>query len=70
MGQTAELDLDGGTVWLRRSPGGPNLLILNDNEIVLLLAGHANQGGVLWRQVSTVDGQEGWLPDSLLLAQG
>jgi hypothetical protein len=70
LGETAELDLDGGTVWLRRSPGGPNLLVLNDNELVLLLAGHANQGGVLWRQVSTVDGQEGWLPDALLLPQG
>ena len=34
--------------------------------MVLLLPGHANVGGDMWREVSTVDGTIGWVLESFL----
>lgn len=65
-GETAVIDLGGGTVWLRRSPDGQNLTILNDGDTVILLAGHANRGGILWQEVSTVLGEVGWIQADFL----
>jgi hypothetical protein len=60
-GPTAVIDVGGGTVWLRSSPDGQNMLILNHGDTVILLSGHANRAGILWREVSTVQGDVGWI---------
>jgi hypothetical protein len=60
-GPTAVIDVGGGTVWLRSSPDGQNMLILNHGDTVILLSGHANRAGLLWREVSTVQGDIGWI---------
>jgi hypothetical protein len=67
-GETAVITLGGGTVWLRRSPDGQNLLILNDGDTVILRGGHANRTGILWREVSTVQGDVGWIQANFLRA--
>ena len=70
MGQTAEVGTSGSTLWLKRSPGGQNLVLVRDGELVLIRAGRANQGGLLWRQVATVTGEEGWLQEEFLILSG
>jgi cytoskeletal protein RodZ len=65
-GETAVVNSGGNMVWLRRSPGGQDLVLVNDNEILLLLPGHANQGGQLWQEVSTLEGVAGWILEDLL----
>lgn len=65
-GETAVIDVGGGTVWLRRSPDGQNLLILNNADTVILLPGHANRAGILWQEVSTVQGDVGWIQAEFL----
>ena len=63
---TAVVDAGGGNVWLLRSPGGQNLVILSSGDIVIPLNGRANQGGVLWREIMTVDGIVGWIQEEFL----
>jgi len=61
-GPTALVDTDGSSLFIRRYPGGSQTIGLVDNgDIVLLLPGRANQGGLLWQEISTVDGLEGWV---------
>ena len=61
------LSADSGTVWIRRSPGGVQLILLRDGDMVILSSGHANQGGVLWQEVITLEGVRGWIQLDLLL---
>ncbi len=65
-GETAVIETGGGTIWLKRSPGGQNLVVIQNGEIVLLENGRANQGGILWREVRTVDGTLGWVQDEFI----
>lgn len=65
-GPTALVQTDGSTVWLKRSPGGQNIVLVNSDDLVLVLAGHANQGGVLWQEVQTLAGVRGWILESYL----
>jgi hypothetical protein len=65
-GATAQIDSSGSNVWVYRSPGGQQLLLVADGDIVILLAGHANQGGVLWQEIQTVNGQVGWIEEIYL----
>jgi hypothetical protein len=37
------------------------LVIVLDGEVVLLLAGRANQGGILWQEIQTLPGYSGWV---------
>lgn len=60
-GITGTINTNGSTLWVRRSPGGQQLVIVQDNEIVLLENGRANQGGILWREIRTVNGILGWI---------
>ncbi|MCA9937283.1 MAG: hypothetical protein KC418_01465 [Anaerolineales bacterium] len=60
-GQTATVETRGSTLWLRRTPGGTPLVILQDQDTVLVLPGHANQAGALWQEISTLDGTTGWV---------
>jgi len=66
-GETQQISTQGSTLWLKRSPGGQNIALLQDGDIVLVLSGHANQGGIVWREVRTLEGIGGWLPEEYLL---
>ena len=66
-GQTAIVDTRGSTLWVRRTPGGAPLVILQDQEEVLLLSRHANQAGVVWQEISTLDGTAGWVRQEYLI---
>jgi len=66
-GETQQINTRGSTLWLKRSPGGQNIALLHDGDIVLVLSGHANQGGIVWREVRTLEGIGGWLPEEYLL---
>lgn len=66
VGQTAVMNLAGGVMWLQRSPGGQNLLILQDQEVVILQPGRANRGGVAWREIATGNGTIGWVEERYL----
>ncbi|MCB9006818.1 MAG: hypothetical protein H6656_05535 [Ardenticatenaceae bacterium] len=65
-GITSIINTNGSTLWVRRSPGGQQLVIVQDNEIVLLENGRANQGGILWREIRTVNGILGWVQAEFL----
>jgi hypothetical protein len=65
-GETAIISSGGSTVWITRSPGGQNLTLVRDGDTVLILSGHANQAGLLWREVRTVNGILGWVQETYL----
>jgi hypothetical protein len=65
-GQTAVINTQGSNVWVRRMPGGQTLFLVSDREVVILLPGRANQGGVLWREISNLDGLTGWIQAEFL----
>jgi hypothetical protein len=65
-GETALVNSGGSTIWLVRSPGGQNVQLVSDGERLILLPGRANHTGLLWREVSTVQGVVGWIQESLL----
>lgn len=67
--ETAVVNTGTSTLWVKRTPGGRDLVLLNGSDIVVLLSGHANVGGDLWREISTVDGTIGWVLESYLDAQ-
>lgn len=69
-GETAVISTGGSTMWLLRSPGGQNLVLMHDGDIVILHPGHANQGGVLWREVSALSGIRGWIREEFLATSG
>ncbi len=68
-GETAVVNLGGGTIWLRSTPDGQKMLILNSGDVVILRANHATRAGRLWREVSTVNGDVGWLPTEFLSSE-
>ncbi|MFL7868484.1 MAG: hypothetical protein AB8I58_06620 [Anaerolineales bacterium] len=65
-GETALIDTGTSTLYVKRTPGGRDIALLQGGDIVVLLPGHANVGGSLWREVSTVDGTTGWVMESYL----
>ena len=65
-GETAVVNLGGGTIWLRSTPDGQNILIINSGDIVILRESYANRASRMWREVSTVNGDTGWLPVEFL----
>ncbi len=65
-GETAVLELNGGVIWLRRSPGGQNLIVLADQDVVIVQNGRANRDGLRWREVMSVDGTTGWIQETYL----
>jgi hypothetical protein len=65
-GPTATVRSGGNSVWLRRMPGGQGLVMVRHNDTVVLLSGRANHGGALWQEISTLDGNRGWLPAEFL----
>ncbi|MEW5988452.1 MAG: hypothetical protein AB1791_17620 [Chloroflexota bacterium] len=69
-GRTAVVTTGGSTLWVRRIPAGETLVLLQDGDLVILLSGHANHGGVLWQEISTVGGIAGWVPAEYLSDEG
>jgi hypothetical protein len=67
LGETTVVESQGSTVWLRRSPGGQNLVLVHDGDLVFVLNGHANKGGIFWSEIRTLEGVVGWLQEDLLL---
>ncbi|MFW5943562.1 MAG: hypothetical protein ACOC9V_04860 [Chloroflexota bacterium] len=65
-GETAVVDSDGANIWLHRSPGGQELELVGDGQTLLVLPRRANQGGTLWREVQTLEGQVGWIEERFL----
>ncbi|MFQ5436132.1 MAG: hypothetical protein ACE5FD_14765, partial [Anaerolineae bacterium] len=65
-GETAVISTQGSTLWVRRSPGGQELALVHDGDIVLLRSSYANRGGILWREISTVNGDIGWVQEQYL----
>ena len=66
LSETAMVDTAGSTIWVLRSPGGQNLVTVTDGDLVIVLPKHANQGGILWRQIRTVKGMVGWVQEQFL----
>lgn len=66
VGETAVIQTGGSTLWVRRSPGGQQLTLVRNGDVVILTSGHANRGGILWQEVRTVDGVLGWVQEEFL----
>ena len=66
VGETAVVNTSGSTLWVYRSPGGQQLVVVRDQDIVILLPGHALRNGLVYRQVSTVEGIVGWVEEEFL----
>lgn len=64
--ETAMINTGSSTVWIKRTPGGQDYVLLRGGETVILFPGHANIGGSMWREVSTVEGIAGWVLESYL----
>lgn len=63
---SAMINTGSSTVWVKRTPGGQDYVLLRGGDTVILFPGHANIGGAMWREVSTVDGTVGWVLESYL----
>ena len=68
-GPTARIGDETSTLPVRRLPGidEPVLAVLVRGEIVLPLSGHAFHTGEVWREISTVAGIIGWVPERFLV---
>ena len=66
MGETAVINALGSNIWVRRMPGGQTLFLVSDRETVILLSGRANQGGIIWREISNLNGLTGWIQAEFL----
>ena len=64
--ETAVVNTGTSTLWLKRTPGGRDLTVVRGGDVVILLGGHANASGALWREVSTVNGVIGWVQEAFL----
>ncbi len=59
----------GGGAYLRREPGGPVILTLDNSELVQALTAPLDYDGIPWVQVKVVRGDqsfEGWIIQSVL----
>ncbi|GAB4279973.1 MAG: hypothetical protein Kow0080_32540 [Candidatus Promineifilaceae bacterium] len=65
-GETAVISTQGSTLWVRRSPGGQQLALVRDGDVVILQDGRANRSGIVWREIRTVDGTLGWVQEEFL----
>jgi hypothetical protein len=52
---------DGQGVWVRRQPAGEPLRVWPDGSPMLVVGDDALAGGRTWRNVTTLDGQTGWV---------
>jgi hypothetical protein len=64
--ETAVINTGSSTLYVKRTPGGQDIALLSGGDVVVLMSGHANVAGALWREVSTVDGTIGWVMEDYL----
>lgn len=65
-GDTAVIDIGSGTIWVYRSPGGQQLVVVEHGDTVIVENGRANRDGRIWQKVSTVNGVTGWVEEQFL----
>ncbi len=65
-GETAVVNTGGGNLVVQRVPGGDIVALVPNGSLVILQPGHANYAGDLWREIRTVNGILGWVPEALL----
>lgn len=63
---TARVNDGTSTLPVRRLPGGVVLVVLVRGDTVIPLPGHAFHSGDAWREIQTVDGVIGWVPEQFL----
>ena len=63
---TARVNDGTSTLPVRRLPCGVVLIVLVRGDTVIPLPGHAFYDGDPWREIPTVDGVIGWVPDEFL----
>lgn len=68
-GETAEVNAGSATTWLRRTPGGALLVSIPNRSQVIVLNRHAFQGGIVWQEVSSLDGHIGWIRTEYLITE-
>lgn len=61
VGKTAVINTGSSTVWIRRTPGGQNLVLVKGGDVVILQPGYASRASTFWQEIRTVDGVVGWL---------
>jgi hypothetical protein len=44
-------------------------VLVHDGDLVFILNGHANQGGIIWSEIRTLEGFVGWLQEEFLLLE-
>ncbi len=69
LGATAVVNTDSSTLWVRRTPGGEQLVLTFNGDLLILENGRANQGGILWQKVRTPDGVLGWVQADFLTVE-
>jgi hypothetical protein len=69
LGETAVIETGGNTLWVRRTPGGTTLSLLENGASIILADGIANWEGGIWRQVYTLDGTLGWIQDEFIVKE-
>ena len=62
----ATVDTGGSTLWIRRTPGGTNIFLLQNGDTVILKSGNASHEGRIWKEVMSLDGVAGWVPREYL----
>lgn len=60
-GPTAVINTQGSTLWVRLTPGGRNIALIRDRDVVLLGTARASQAGIIWQEITTVNGILGWV---------
>jgi len=66
LGPTARVGDNTSTLPVRQLPGGAVLVVLVRGDTLLPLSGHAFHTGEVWREISTVSGVIGWVPERFL----
>ena len=67
-GKTATIDTNGSTLWIRRTPGGSPIKLINHGDTVIVLERRANQAGFLWQEIQTIeDAVSGWVRQEYLI---
>ena len=67
LGETAVIQTGGNTLWVRQTPGGRILNLLNDGDTVVLSDGIANWNGEVWQEIRTLSGALGWVQFEFIL---
>lgn len=65
--QAVVTNTGGGGLWLRDAPYGNGLVLLPEGSLISIRGGLVEVEGLMWQNVSDVDGREGWVAADYLL---